>query len=135
MSDSFFVGGGQIAAHMSPAPTAPSVVLDGIAPPDLYRTLVAVKQIALSMRYAQLVQEVTLRSAWDWKAVLAHRTSLLEGSVLANDLRTMFVLLRAMKPYMPRKKHRLRGADAKTASGFVEEQQVAKQHCSGVLAG
>ena len=45
----------------------------------------------------------------------------------------MFVVLRAMKPYVPRKNHRLCSSDGTIASGFVEEQEIAKQHFAGVL--
>lgn len=63
---------------------------------------------------------VSKLSKADWKNLLLHRADPLEQSVVQNDNRSKFSLLRAMKPYAPRKEHRLRDPLGNITAGLVE---------------
>lgn len=78
---------------------------------------------------------VSKLSKANWKNLLLHRADQLEQSVVQNDNRSTFYLLRAMQPYVPRKEHRLRNSHGNITAGLVEEQIVIQEHFSTALGG
>ena len=82
-----------------------------------------------------LRKEVSRCSKADWKNLLLQRAGKLVESVAENNSRSKFAILRAMKPYVPRKEHRLRNGEGKIVGGIREEQIVVKGHFASALGG
>ena len=80
-------------------------------------------------------KQISAASKVDWKAVLIQRSDELISAVHANDSKAKFATLKSMKPYVPKKAHRLADENGNLSNSLIGEQQVAKGHFCKLLGG
>ena len=83
-------------------------------------TVVSKAVLVGSIELKKLRTQVSVSAKADWKNLLLQRAGKLVNSVAENNSRSKFAILKSMKPYVPRKEHRLRDGEGKIVGGFRE---------------
>ena len=94
-----------------------------------------VKRRLASVELMLLHKEYAVARCNDYMAFAAGKAEQLVDASLNRDVRTTSHLLRAMKPYQPKRTCRLLDLDGLPASSYVQAQLVKQSHFAAVLKG